>query len=91
MHRAPTALIAIAGLVALAGCAASDSLNHVDSDIAYRNVMIGSATAEGFYFVPADQWTASGADNAARRQAVMQANEGGPIKANTAALGSKHT
>ena len=73
---------ALGAALALGGCAASDPLNHVEGGIGYRNVMVGSSDASAFLYIPADQWTALGPDDAARQAAMLGDHSFAPVKVN---------
>lgn len=76
---APFALCAIV----LAGCATTDPLNHEEGGVGYRSVVVGSADAGAFLYVPADQWVALGPDDAARQAAMLGDHNFSPVKANS--------
>lgn len=74
---------AIAAALALAGCATTDPLNNDVGGIGYRSVVVGSPDASAFLYVPADQWTALGPDDAARQAAMLGDHNFSPVKANS--------
>ena len=76
-------LAALNVMAALAGCAASDGVNRMEDGVVYRGVMVGAAGADGFYFMPVEQWTALGPDEAARRAGLVSANSSGPVRPET--------
>lgn len=73
----------VIGALGLAGCATTDPLNNDVGGVGYRSVVIGSPDASDFLYVPADQWTALGPDDAARQAAMLGEHTFSPVKANS--------